>query len=185
MNGLDRFYKRSKDFGVRYFPESRAGDLDGDRHARGPPDRPARCVRSDRGRRKADAADDDPQGRRRRAGRSSGRIRRRSPRRASRSSALRPRTSSRTSWPATPSPRRTRSGASGRSTTSGTRRPAAYKTGTTNDNRDVHAYGYLAPPKDTKAPALAVGVWMGNSDNVAGHGTRCPWARPLRSGRGS
>ena len=46
-----------------------------------------------------------------------------------------------------------------------TRRPAAYKTGTTNDNRDVHAYGYLAPPKDKKAPALAVGVWMGNSNN--------------------
>ena len=45
------------------------------------------------------------------------------------------------------------------------RRPAAYKTGTTNDNRDVHAYGYLAPPKDKKAPALAVGVWMGNSNN--------------------
>jgi membrane peptidoglycan carboxypeptidase len=47
----------------------------------------------------------------------------------------------------------------------GTRRPAAYKTGTTNDNRDVHAYGFLAPPKDPTAPALVVGVWMGNSDN--------------------
>ena len=47
----------------------------------------------------------------------------------------------------------------------GVRRPAAYKTGTTNDNRDVHAYGYLAPPKDPKAPGLLVGVWMGNSDN--------------------
>ena len=47
----------------------------------------------------------------------------------------------------------------------GIRRPAAYKTGTTNDNRDVHAYGYLAPPKDPKAPALVVGVWMGNSNN--------------------
>ncbi len=46
-----------------------------------------------------------------------------------------------------------------------TRRPAAYKTGTTNDNRDTHAYGYLAPPKDPTAPALAVGVWMGNSNN--------------------
>ena len=33
-----------------------------------------------------------------------------------------------------------------------TRRPAAYKTGTTSDNRDVAAYGYLAPPKDKKAP---------------------------------
>ncbi len=47
----------------------------------------------------------------------------------------------------------------------GTRRPAAYKTGTTNDNRDVHAYGFVAPPKDPKAPAIVVGVWMGNSDN--------------------
>ncbi|HET9456830.1 MAG TPA: transglycosylase domain-containing protein [Candidatus Limnocylindrales bacterium] len=45
------------------------------------------------------------------------------------------------------------------------RRPAAYKTGTTNDNRDVHAYGYLAPPEDPTVPALAVGVWMGNSNN--------------------
>ncbi len=44
-------------------------------------------------------------------------------------------------------------------------RPAAYKTGTTNNNVDVHAYGFLAPPKDPKAPALAVGVWMGNSNN--------------------
>jgi penicillin-binding protein 1A len=46
-----------------------------------------------------------------------------------------------------------------------TRRPAAYKTGTTSDNKDVHAYGYLAPPKDKKAPALVVGVWLGNSNN--------------------
>jgi peptidoglycan glycosyltransferase len=46
-----------------------------------------------------------------------------------------------------------------------TRRPAAYKTGTTNENRDTHAYGFLAPPKDKTAPALAVGVWMGNSNN--------------------
>jgi membrane peptidoglycan carboxypeptidase len=45
------------------------------------------------------------------------------------------------------------------------RRPAAYKTGTTNDNRDTHAYGFLAPPKDPSLPALAVGVWMGNSNN--------------------
>ena len=51
-----------------------------------------------------------------------------------------------------------------------TRRPAAYKTGTTSDNRDVAAYGYLAPPTDPKAPALAVGVWMGNSDNSPNDG---------------
>jgi Membrane carboxypeptidase/penicillin-binding protein len=51
-----------------------------------------------------------------------------------------------------------------------TRRPAAYKTGTTSDNRDVAAYGYVAPPTDKKAPALAVGVWMGNSDNSPNDG---------------
>jgi membrane peptidoglycan carboxypeptidase len=51
-----------------------------------------------------------------------------------------------------------------------TRRPAAYKTGTTSDNRDVAAYGYVAPPADKTAPALAVGVWMGNSDNSPNDG---------------
>ena len=53
----------------------------------------------------------------------------------------------------------------------GTRRPAAYKTGTTSDNVDVHAYGFLAPPKDKEAPALAVGVWMGNSNNDPNQGS--------------
>ncbi|HEY7590283.1 MAG TPA: transglycosylase domain-containing protein, partial [Candidatus Limnocylindrales bacterium] len=47
----------------------------------------------------------------------------------------------------------------------GKRRDAAYKTGTTQDNRDVAAYGYLAAPKDLDAPGLAVGIWMGNSNN--------------------
>ncbi len=51
-----------------------------------------------------------------------------------------------------------------------TRRPAAYKTGTTSDNKDVAAYGYLAPPADKKAPALSVGVWMGNSDSTPNDG---------------
>ena len=49
-------------------------------------------------------------------------------------------------------------------------RPAAYKTGTTSDNKDVHAYGYLAPPKDKKLPALVAGIWMGNSDNTPNDG---------------
>jgi membrane peptidoglycan carboxypeptidase len=53
----------------------------------------------------------------------------------------------------------------------GKRRPAAYKTGTTNDNRDVHAYGYLAPPASKNVPALAVGVWMGNSNNAPNRGS--------------
>ena len=47
----------------------------------------------------------------------------------------------------------------------GRRRPAAVKTGTSNDARDLATYGYLAPPKDRDAPAWAVGVWMGNSDH--------------------
>ncbi len=47
------------------------------------------------------------------------------------------------------------------------RRPAAYKTGTTNDRKDTAAYGFLAPPDDPNAPALTVGVWMGNSDSTS------------------
>jgi membrane peptidoglycan carboxypeptidase len=46
----------------------------------------------------------------------------------------------------------------------GVRRPAAYKTGTTDENKDIDAFGYVAPPKDPEAPAIAVGVWLGNSD---------------------
>ncbi|CAN5843075.1 hypothetical protein BH24CHL6_BH24CHL6_16280 [soil metagenome] len=47
----------------------------------------------------------------------------------------------------------------------GERRPAAAKTGTTNDMRDLSVYGYLAPPEDPAAAHLVVGVWMGNSDH--------------------
>jgi penicillin-binding protein 1A len=47
----------------------------------------------------------------------------------------------------------------------GVRRPATLKTGTTNNEIDLAAFGYLGPPKDPKAPALVVGAWMGNSDN--------------------
>jgi membrane peptidoglycan carboxypeptidase len=53
----------------------------------------------------------------------------------------------------------------------GKRRDAAYKTGTTSDNKDVAAYGFLAPPADPKAPQLVVGVWMGNSDNTPNNGS--------------
>ena len=46
------------------------------------------------------------------------------------------------------------------------RRPAAAKTGTANDARDLATYGYLAPPQPgSGAPGLAVGIWMGNSDH--------------------
>ena len=54
--------------------------------------------------------------------------------------------------------------------TSSKLRPAAYKTGTTSDNRDVLADGYLAPPADPKLPGIVVGVWMGNSDNSPNDG---------------
>jgi len=53
----------------------------------------------------------------------------------------------------------------------GKRRPAAYKTGTTSDNKDVLADGYLAPPDDPAAPALVAGVWMGNSDGMPNTGS--------------
>jgi hypothetical protein len=52
----------------------------------------------------------------------------------------------------------------------GQRRPATLKTGTTNDTKDLSAYGFLAPPADPQAPAIAVGAWMGNSDNSQTNG---------------
>jgi membrane peptidoglycan carboxypeptidase len=54
--------------------------------------------------------------------------------------------------------------------TGGKARPAAYKTGTTSDNKDVHAYGYLAMPSKKTEPALVAGVWMGNSDSTPNDG---------------
>jgi membrane peptidoglycan carboxypeptidase len=48
----------------------------------------------------------------------------------------------------------------------GGRRPATLKTGTTNDFRDLQAFGYLAPDKDPTKDlgAVVTGVWVGNSD---------------------
>jgi membrane peptidoglycan carboxypeptidase len=43
------------------------------------------------------------------------------------------------------------------------RRPAAVKTGTTNDARDLGTYGFLPPTKN--GLGLVVGVWLGNSDH--------------------
>ncbi len=51
--------------------------------------------------------------------------------------------------------------------TDGGRRPATLKTGTTNDFKDLQAYGYLAGnPDDPEDPngAIVTGVWVGNSD---------------------
>jgi len=51
----------------------------------------------------------------------------------------------------------------------GQRRPAALKTGTTNDAKDLNAYGYIAPPskqgRRNGEYALSVGVWAGNSNS--------------------
>ncbi len=49
----------------------------------------------------------------------------------------------------------------------GERRPAGAKTGTTNETRDFTTFGFIAPPKagTRNAHALAVGIWMGNSDH--------------------
>jgi membrane peptidoglycan carboxypeptidase len=52
-------------------------------------------------------------------------------------------------------------------TPNGARRPAAAKTGTTDNVRDLSTYGFLAPPTDPNAAGLAVGVWLGNSDHSA------------------
>jgi peptidoglycan glycosyltransferase len=45
------------------------------------------------------------------------------------------------------------------------RRPAAAKTGTTNDLRDLSAYGYLPQQADPNIPTIVASVWMGNSDH--------------------
>jgi peptidoglycan glycosyltransferase len=47
----------------------------------------------------------------------------------------------------------------------GARRPAAAKTGTTNDARDLGTYGFLPPAAGEDGVGLVVGVWMGNSDH--------------------
>ena len=59
-----------------------------------------------------------------------------------------------------------------RNTKDGSRREAAVKTGTTNNLKDYSTYGFLPQPKDKNAPALAVGVWYGNSDSSPPNLTR-------------
>ena len=51
-------------------------------------------------------------------------------------------------------------------TTPDGRRPATLKTGTTNDYRDLQAFGYLAPDPDPTVDegAIIAGAWVGNSD---------------------
>jgi peptidoglycan glycosyltransferase len=54
-------------------------------------------------------------------------------------------------------------------TDGGRRRPATLKTGTSNEARDLNAYGYIAAPdasgRKSGEYALTVGAWNGNSDN--------------------
>ena len=52
-------------------------------------------------------------------------------------------------------------------TRNGGRRELAVKTGTTNNLKDYSTYGYLPRPKNDNQPALAVGVWYGNSNSRA------------------
>src|SRR5262249_47861935 len=54
----------------------------------------------------------------------------------------------------------------------GQARPLAVKTGTTNDVRDLSTYGLMAKPDNPdKYPAVALGIWMGNSDHSPANGT--------------
>lgn len=48
----------------------------------------------------------------------------------------------------------------------GKRRPAAFKTGTTDQTKDLAAFGYLAPPSDPTSQHLVTGAWLGNSDST-------------------
>jgi len=48
----------------------------------------------------------------------------------------------------------------------GKRRPAAFKTGTTDQTKDLAAFGYLAAPADPTAQHLVTGAWLGNSDST-------------------
>jgi membrane peptidoglycan carboxypeptidase len=59
-----------------------------------------------------------------------------------------------------------------RNTRNGARREAAVKTGTTNQLKDYSTYGILPMPKKKNQPALAVGVWYGNSDSASPNLTR-------------
>ena len=93
-------------------------------------------------------------------------------RRARRVAARRP-TSSPTSWPATRSRRvnpfwgewKVTDGVTGQPV-----RPAAYKTGTTSDNRTSTPTATSRRPRTRSSPALVAGVWMGNSDNSPNDG---------------
>jgi peptidoglycan glycosyltransferase len=60
----------------------------------------------------------------------------------------------------------------------GQRRPATLKTGTSNEARDLNAYGFIAAPdergREDGEYALVVGAWNGNSDNSLVSGPGAP-----------
>ena len=188
INGMDHVFNREQEFGLDFPPGADPGRLAVGRRDRDPPDRPARRVRRDRQRRRADAADDDPrgqgQGRQGRLSRPTA-----TSRSASASPARRRRTSSRTSW--TGNTVKSINPVWGQwqileKTADGTiRRPAAYKTGTTNDRKDTAAFGYLAPPEDPDAPGPRRRRLDGQLRRDAEHRRACRSSRPRRCGRGS
>ena len=185
MNGLDHILPAVQGLRLQLRRRADAGHLDGHRHARGPPDRHDRRLRRDRRRRHADAADDDPQGHGHGRQRGLAGAGRRSRSRARRSiSAADGVHHDRHPGRATPKSRSTRSGASGRSTTA---RRSAGRPRTRRARRATTATStptaIVAPPDDPKAPALVVGVWMGNCDNSPEHATPSRSTRPRRSGR--
>jgi len=63
-------------------------------------------------------------------------------------------------------------------TPSGQRRPAAFKTGTTNDARDLNAYGYIAPPPSRDASAASSRSWSGCGPATATRARSRPWPTP-------
>ena len=60
-----------------------------------------------------------------------------------------------------------------------------YKTGTTDDNQDVHAYGYLAPPEDPKTPGPRRRRLDGQLGQRRPTTASCRSNRRRRCGRGS
>ena len=169
MSGLDHVYDRTKDFGLDLSEDRGAGPVDGHRHAGGPPDRPAGRLRHDRQQRRPHAAPlhrhgPAPVHRRGRLAQARGEPKGKRVTSAGAAYIITDILAGNTDKKVNPF------WGEWAIYNGKTRRPAAYKTGTTSDNRDVAAYGYLAPPADKKAPALAVGVWMGNSDNSPNDG---------------
>ena len=176
---------RAKDFGIHWVPKSVPVVSMSDRHDRGPPDRHDRRLRRDRRRRQAHAADDDPQGD---PGRRDGRLadggRRRS---------RRPKTviSPQAAYIITDilagnteledEPVLGRVG----DLRQGVRRPAAYKTGTTNDNKRRPRVRVPGAAEGSQGAGPRRRGLDGQQQQRPRTATRCRSGRRRRSGRGS